>query len=244
MAGFTGILWQEYLLFKRNFWNITISNMIAPILYLIAFGWGLGGGMRINGGGYIGFVIPGIIALTTMTASFSAVGNAINISRLYEKTFEEFMVAPISMLVYAAGKITAGALRGIYSGFLIIILAFVFGAGVHLNGYFLLVMVLNCLAFSAIGFTAGIFIKSHADMAKFTSFIITPMAFLCGTFFPLDKIPHVLKVFIWLLPLTHTSLGLRNSGGNIGDMILHPVILLLYFLIILAIGVVHCKKTE
>lgn len=81
--------------------------------------------MRIDGSDYISFVIPGIIALTTMTASFSAVGNAINISRLYEKTFEEFMVAPISMLVYAAGKITAGALRGIYSGFLIIILAFV-----------------------------------------------------------------------------------------------------------------------
>jgi ABC-type multidrug transport system permease subunit len=41
------------------------------------------------------------------------------------------------------------------------------------------------------GFIIGILIKSHADMGKFTSFIITPMAFLCGTFFPLEKMPLI-----------------------------------------------------
>jgi ABC-2 type transport system permease protein len=242
--GFISILWQEYVFFKRKFWSITTGSLIAPVLYLIAFGWGLGGDIRIDGTDYINFVIPGIVALTTMTVSFSTLANPINIARLYEKTFEEFMIAPMNMGVYAAGKITAGALRGLYSGLLIILLAIIFQTGVKINSYFLLILILNCLTFSAIGFIIGILIKSHADMGKFTSFIITPMAFLCGTFFPLEKMPLILKNFIWLLPLTHTSLGLRNSGEDFSSMLIHPLMLLLYLVLASVIGIRYCKKAE
>ena len=242
--GFRSILWQEFILFKRKFWSITTGSMIAPVLYLVAFGWGLGGGMRIDGKDYINFIIPGIVAMTTMTVSFSTIGNAINISRLFEKTFEEFMVAPINMWVYAAGKIAAGALRGLYSGFLIILLAFVFQTRVHINTYFILMIILNCFTFSALGFIAGILIKSHGDMAKFTSFVITPMSFLCGTFFPLEKMPFIFKSFILLLPLTHTSLGLRSSGEDFLSMMIHPLILLFYFVLASGIGIRLCKRAE
>ncbi|CAA7603223.1 ABC transporter integral membrane type-2 domain protein [Acididesulfobacillus acetoxydans] len=242
--GLAAIMWQEYVYFKRKFWSITLGSMISPVLYLIAFGWGLGGGMHGGGGDYINFIIPGIVGLTTMTASFSAIGNSINISRLYEKTFEEFMVAPLNMWVYAIGKVVAGAFRGLYSGWLIILLALVFRTKIDIHPYFVLMMVLNCLTFSAIGFTVGILIKSHADMAKFSNFIITPMAFLCGTFFPLAKMPFLLKNLIWLLPLTQTSLGLRSRGENIWNRTMHPLILVLYFGLVLVLGVHYCKKAE
>jgi ABC-2 type transporter. len=81
-------------------------------------------------------------------------------------------------------------------------------------------------------------------MGKFTSFIITPMAFLCGTFFPLEKMPFILKNFIWLLPLTHTSLGLRSNGEDFSSMLIHPGILLLYFLVAAVTGVRFCIKAE
>ncbi|WP_418791893.1 ABC transporter permease [Phosphitispora sp. TUW77] len=241
---FIAILWQEYVIFKQRFWSVTTGTMIAPVLYLIVFGWGLGSGINIGGGSYINFVIPGIIALTTMNLSFSTVANDINVSRLYSKTFEEFMVSPISMLVYAAGKITASALRGIYSALIIILLALVFKAGLKFDFYFIMMIILNCFVFSALGFSIGLMINSHADMSKFMNFIITPMSFLCGTFFPLDKMPVVLKQFIWILPLTQTSLALRNRGEDIVSMLLPPAILTVYLIIFLIIGVRICKKTE
>lgn len=241
---FMTILWQEYVLFKAKFWSITAGNMIAPVLYLIAFGWGMGSGMQVGGTSYINFVIPGIIALTTMTVSFGSIANDINISRTYTMTFEEFMVAPVSMLVFAAGKITAGALRGLYSALIIILLVTVARAGLQVDAYLILLTVLNCLVFSALGFTAGLLIRSHGDMAKFNSFIITPMSFLCGTFFPLDKMPAGIKEFIWLLPLTHTTLALRNPGGDLPGMLIHPAVLVLYLVIFVAVGVAVCKKTE
>ncbi len=244
MSTFTSILWQEYVLFKRKFWTITLAAMVSPILYLIAFGWGIGGSVTVEGKSYINFIIPGIIALTTMTVSYNNTGNSINISRIFYKTFEAFMMAPITVASYAIGKIVAGALTGMYSALLIIILSLIAGTGISISPYFILIIILNCLTFSAIGFTVGIFINSHTEMSKFSSFVITPMSFLCGTFFSLDKMPQVIKIIIWMLPLTHTSLGLRNSGKDLMDMIIHPIVLSIYFILIFCIGVMKCKKAE
>lgn len=241
---FMAILWQDYVLFKARFWSITAGTMVAPVLYLIAFGWGLGSGVQVGGTDYINFVIPGIIALTTMTISFSTIANDINIARTYTKTFEEFMVAPVNMAVYSAAKITAGALRGMYSAFIIILLVIIFQAGLKIDLYFILITIFNCFVFSAFGFTAGLLINSHADMSKFTNFIITPMSFLCGTFFPLDKMPVGIKEIIWVLPLTHTSLALRSSAGDLSARFLHPAVLLFYFAVFLIIGMKVCKRVE
>ena len=225
MSTFTSILWQEYVLFKRKFWTITLAAMVSPILYLIAFGWGIGGSVTVEGKSYINFIIPGIIALTTMTVIHSHQCSSYYFS-------------------YAIGKIVAGALMGMYSALLIITLSLIAGTGISISPYFILIIILNCLTFSAIGFTVGIFINSHTEMSKFSSFVITPMSFLCGTFFSLDKMPQVIKIIIWMLPLTHTSLGLRNSGKDLMDMIIHPIVLSIYFILIFCIGVMKCKKAE
>lgn len=240
----SAILWHEYVLFKNKFWSITSSLMISPILYLIAFGWGLGDGMTISGTSYMNFVIPGIIAMSTMTISFGTVANSINISRMYDKTFEEFMVAPINMSTYAMGKIIASALRGMYSAMLIIILSLIFKANIDISIYFVFITILNCLVFAALGFIVGMLIDSHADMSKFSSFIITPMSFLCGTFFPIEKMPAIIKELILFLPLTQTSIALRGNSEFFVSMWFHSIILIIYFIILLMVGIKLCGKVE
>lgn len=239
-----GILWQEFIIFKRKFWSTTIGAMVSPILYLIAFGWGLGSNLEMEGTSYMQFVIPGIIALNTMITSFNNTANSINISRLYYKTFEEYMVAPINMRTYAIGKIISGAFYGIYSAMLIVLIVMIFGGGLHITPYFILIAILNCFLFSAGGFIAGLKINSHADMAKFTNFIITPMSFLCGTFFSIEKMPVGIKYFINILPLTHTSQGLRATGEFLEMMVLHFGILAVYFAVLLIMGIRLCKNIE
>ncbi|MFZ7120851.1 MAG: ABC transporter permease [Eubacteriaceae bacterium] len=244
MMALKGVLWHECIVFKRKFWTTTIGGMISPILYVIAFGWGLGSNIQVEGTNYMLFVIPGIIALNTMIVSFNTTANSINIAKLYYKTFEEFMVAPINTGIYAIGKIVAGAFYGLYSATLIIALVSIFGAKLPITPYFILIIILNCLVFSAGGFLAGLMVKSHADMAKFTSFIITPMSFLCGTFFSISKMPFILDKLIWILPLTHTSLGLRSNGEELINMLQHPLILLIYFVVLFIAGIRYCKTAE
>lgn len=244
MMALYGILWQEFVIFKRKFWSTTIGSMVSPVLYLVAFGWGLGSGMQVEGKSYMHFVIPGIIAMNTMLVSFSNTANSINISRMYYKTFEEYMAAPVNMTIYALGKIIAGAFYGAYSAFLIITLIFVFRADFLITPYFIMIALLNCFVFSAGGFLAGLMINSHGDMAKFSNFVITPMSFLCGTFFSIEKMPLGLKYIIQILPLTHTSLGLRSAGEAAERMLLHPGVLALYFIVLFIAGVRYCKNVE
>jgi len=244
MSAFLSILWQEYVLFKRKFLTITLASMVSPILYLIAFGWGLGGGVMVEGQSYIKFIVPGIVALTTMSSSYSNTATSVNVSRVFYKTFESFMIAPIALTSYALGKIVAGALMGMYSAFLIIFLTIICGIELDLSWYFVLIVILNCLVFSAVGFAAGVLINHHKTLSKFSSFVITPMSFLCGTFFSLSKMPGIMKGIIWILPLSHTSMGLRSSGADLLDLIIHPLILVSYFLIVFAIGIRGCKKAE
>ncbi|WP_243136699.1 ABC transporter permease [Acetobacterium paludosum] len=244
MAGLYGILWQEAVVFKRKFWATTLGNMVSPILYLVAFGWGLGGSVQMNGMSYMAYIIPGIIGMNTMMISFSNTGSSINISRLFYKTFESYMISPINMTVYALGKIIAGALYGVYSALLIVILVSVFTTDLVITPYFVLIALLNCLVFSAMGFFVGLLVNSHSDMSKFTSFVITPMSFLCGTFFPVDKMPEVLGWIIYVLPLTHTNIALRSSGESAGQMALHVGVLAVYFIVLFILGAHHCKNVE
>ncbi len=244
MSGLYGILWQEFAVFKRKFVATSISFLISPVLYLVAFGWGLGSGVEIGGVSYMAYIIPGIIGMSTMMTSFNNTANTINISRIFYKTFEDYMISPINMTVYALGKIIAGAFYGIYSATLIIIMVSIFTNDLVITPYFILIALLNCFVFSALGFLIGLLVNSHSDMAKFTSFVITPMSFLCGTFFSIDKMPEVLKWIIYLLPLTHTNIALRTTGESSQQMALHAGILVAYLVVLFVLGARHCKTVE
>jgi ABC-2 type transport system permease protein len=204
------VLWREFIFFKRRFSKITASAVMTPILYLIAFGWGLGKDIVVEGATYMHFVIPGIIALSTMNTSFNAVAIRINISKLHEKSFEYYLTSPVNMYLLALGHILAGVFRGMYAAGLILLVSLLFGIKIHIDLYFVLICFLNCFLFAAFGYGAALSIESHYDMSRFTTYVMTPMSFLCGTFFSLKNLPPVAKGIIQVLPLSHTSVALRS----------------------------------
>ncbi|QZE13410.1 ABC transporter permease [Halosquirtibacter laminarini] len=231
------ILWREFIFFRNNFFRITSSAVMSPLLYFIAFGWGLGHGVVIDGHPYNQYIVPGIIALSSMGTSFNAVSIRILVSKLHERSFEFYMTAPVRMSFLTLGNIIAGALRGLYAASLILTITLLFGIQVHLSLSLLFVVFLNCLLFASFGYIAAMVVNTHYDMNRFNTFVITPMTFLCGTFFSLDNMPVILRNFINILPLTHATKSIR-SLMLLGDTNYSSVvILLLFFVSLLSIGV-------
>lgn len=207
------VFWRDWLVLKRRIFKFLFSRMVAPMLYLIAFGWGIGRSVPVvSGGSYLDFLVPGILALNSMNISFNSVGPPLHTARMYHKSLEEYLVAPIRPLAFVIGKIAAATLRGALSSAIIIVMAYAFGADFSLTPLFLFVLLLNCVIFSAVGFCAAMLVDSHEDMGSFNTYLLLPMSFLCGTFFMTDKLPLAVKYFIDLLPLTHTSALLRSMG--------------------------------
>lgn len=178
--------------------------------------------MEVDGRPYLHYLIPGLLAMTTMRNSYTSVSTRISVMRLHEKSFESYFYTPTRMYLLAIGHILAGALRGLYSGVFILILGVISGAGLTFHIWLLLAVILNSLIFSALGFFAAMMIESHYDMNNFTNIVITPMSFLCGTFFSLEGIPAALKWLVNIMPLTHTTRLIRelSFGGavNWGSM--------------------------
>lgn len=231
------VFWRDWTVLDRRMTKFVLSRMISPILYLVAFGWGLGRGMRMDGGSYLDFIVPGIMALNAMNISFSAVGSPLNMSRLYHKTLEEYLIAPIGAVSFVAGKILAGALRGLISSAVIFVLAYLSGANYTINLWYILILALTCFLFAAMGFVVAMLIDSHEDMANFSTYVLLPMSFLCATFFSLDGMPAMVKVIIEILPLTHATYALRLIGSGGGVPWLSMGVLAMYAAALVGVGV-------
>ena len=203
------VLWEKWVEFKFEWLKITATALMSPLLYMIALGWGLGSSSAVTDRPYIDFLVPGIIALTTMNTSFTSVAQPLNVQRVFERSFGLIVISPTPMPAYIFGQMLGGALRGMYSGVLILLLSLPFGASMQIGPAFFLVMLLNGLTFGALGVTAAIVARTHLDIPRFSTFAITPMTFLCNTFFPLERTPPLVQALIEILPLTHASGSLR-----------------------------------
>lgn len=211
MHGFMAVYYREILILKRRFFKIIASMSVSPLLYLIAFGYALGNSIIIDGHTYKEFLIPGLIAMSSMTRAF-AIGSEINIARFYWHIFEEFQASPISNWSYVLGEAMAGVTRAIISALVIVLLGLGFGVFLDYgNLFFWLSVFLNAFIFSSLAIALAMLVKSHADQAMLTNFVITPMGFLCGTFFPVEKLPLWAQKFIYMLPITHASKLIRAS---------------------------------
>lgn len=240
--GIVTVLWEKWTEFKRDFYKITLSAMISPLLYLIVFGMGIK--TTSHGEPYINFLIPGLIAMSTMTGSFGAVAQNMSVQRLYEKALDQIMVSPTPLWQFITGQIIGGSLRGIYSAAMILLLTFPLKTGLVWNGWSLLVMFLNGTVFATIALTLSFMAKSYTDAPRYTSFIIVPMSFLCNTFFSTDDMPNGFRQFISVLPLSKASEMLRSISRGEGFDVWGMVILAIYLVVfsLISMNFIYKKK--
>jgi Nod factor-specific ABC transporter NodJ protein len=206
------VLWVDLRFLSRNWAKTLATTLIAPVLYLLAFGYGLGRGVTIEGYSYLDFVIPGIVALTAMTTSFNAAGMKLHVDRLFYRCFDETLMSPVSLFSIAIGKTLIGVLRGLISTAALLVACFAFSPLPTVSVLFWLTLVVTCFVFSFLGVLVALLAKSHQDMSVFMSLVILPMSFLSGTFFSIKQVPEALQVILSISPLTHTSQCLRAAA--------------------------------
>ncbi len=211
LRGCLPVYRREMLILKRRFKRQLAGQAVSPLLYIVTFGYAMGGELRFDGISYLDFLVPGLIAMAGMTQAF-AISTDINVARFYWHIFDEFQAAPMDNSGYVAGEVMAGMCRAMISIFIIIGLGALFGVRLHYSLSFWLAVLLNSFLFASLAVAMAMLVKSHADQSLLTNFILTPMAFLGGTFFPLDRLPDWLQTFLGFLPLTHASTAIRAAA--------------------------------
>jgi lipooligosaccharide transport system permease protein len=193
---------------KVNFF----PSLLEPIIYLVAFGFGLGGFIpSIQGMPYVNFIAPALVAIAIMNGSFFECTFASFVRMYFQKTFDAIVATPISVEEVVAGELLWGATRATINT--TIVLCVIGAAGfftpqpIITSPLALLIPVIaffGGLLFSAIAmcFTA---IAPSIDFFNYPAFLfITPMLFLSGTFFPLSTLPQAAQgLALVVLPLTY-----------------------------------------
>jgi lipooligosaccharide transport system permease protein len=208
------LTYRVWAVWRRNFEVFTktifvnfLPALLEPILYLAAFGVGLGALITgsVEGGSYIQFIGPGLISIAVMYGSFFECTYASFVRMYFQKTFDAIIATPVSVEEVIAGELLWGATRAAINGS--IVLAVVAAFGLVSSPLALLVPVLaffGGLLFASLGmcFTA---LAGTIDFFNFPTFLfITPMFLLSGTFFPLALLPGVLQTAaLAVMPLTH-----------------------------------------
>lgn len=241
-VGIITVLWEKWVEFRRDFYKITLAAMIAPLMYILVFGMGIQ--TVSHGEPYLNFLIPGVVALTTMNGSFNAIAQNLNVQRLYEKAFDQVMISPTPLWQFIVGQIIGGSLRGLYAGGVILLLVLPIGTGLRFNFLSFLVMFLNGAVFSTIGVVVSFYAKSHTDVPRFSNYIIMPMAYLCNTFFATDNMPHGLREIIGFLPLSRTSSLLRAIANRQVIDYMSVLVLFLYLMVFMFLAFWYLYKKE
>jgi lipooligosaccharide transport system permease protein len=201
-------VWQRnFDVFKKTIFVNFLPALLEPILYLAAFGVGLGALITgtIEGSSYIQFIGPGLISIAVMYGSFFECTYASFVRMYYQKTFDAIIATPINLDEVIAGELLWGATRATINGTIVLVIVAAFGLVSSPLALFVpLLAFLGGLLFASLGmcFTA---LAANIDFFNFPSFLfITPMFLLSGTFFPLTVLPSVLQTAaLSVLPLTH-----------------------------------------
>ncbi len=210
-SGIYAVYYREMLLYRKKMTRKghIFAALITPVIYLLAFGFGLGGRVRMSDGSYLDYLLPGLIAMSSMSNSYNWLATGLNLSIRTFRTFQIMLQAPLRPSQIVFGQIAAGMTRGLFSSSLIILVGFFISDHFRPGIVFWIVWIWNTFVFSSLGVIIAFAAKSHEEAGAYSNLIIMPMTFFSGTFFPLDRAPDAVRWFMQLMPLTHTNILIR-----------------------------------
>lgn len=242
------ILWLRQV--KKYFRSKSriIGSMAQPLLFLVAFGFGFGSIYeRAGEGNYIQYLAPGIITMTmVMTAIFSG------IDVIWDRKFgflKETMVAPVPRWQIFLGKILGGSTVATIQGLVVFGLTLMVGFR-PINWWMTLITLLFAFLINILFTAMGIIIASKLeDMQGFQlimNFLIMPIVFLSGTFFPLENLPKGVEFITKINPLSYGVDGLRGSFIGVSNFGLwnDASILIILGLLLLGLGTYFFEKIK
>ena len=189
-----------------------IGSLGQPLLFFVAFGYGLGRVFQQAGAGnYIDFLAPGIMAMSII---FAAVFSGMDL--IWDRQFgflKETLVAPVSRFNVMLGRVLGGATTALFQGVLVLALAIVLGFRPH--DWLLLpaavgAALLVAFLFAAFGMVIGTVMRDMQGFPLVMNFVVMPIFFLSGALFPLGNAASGMRVIALIDPLSYGVDAIRQ----------------------------------
>ncbi|WGF86378.1 ABC transporter permease [Marinivivus vitaminiproducens] len=203
----------------RTILQSIVSPVISTSLYFVVFGAAIGSRIdQIGGIDYGAFIVPGLIMLSLLTQSIANASFGIFFPR-FSGTIYEILSAPVSTLEIVIGYVGAAATKSILLALIILATATLFVPVTVAHPFWMLAfLVLTAVTFSLFGFVIGIWAQGFEQLQLVPLLIVTPLAFLGGSFYSIDMLPPLWRAVTLLNPVVYLVSGFRWSFYGQADV--------------------------
>ncbi len=239
------ILERGFIAFRSSTWMIVLSGFIEPVLYLFAFGYGLGtliGNIDSNGVSipYTAYIAPALLATSAMNGAIFDSTYNVFFKMKHDRLYHGMLATSLGPLDVALGEISWALLRGF--GYAIAFMAVVTPLGLIPSIWGILAIpaaVLIAFGFASIGMALTSYMTSFQQL-NIINIVLVPMFLFSGTFYPLSVFPEWLQFIIKALPLSQAIHLVRGlTLGQIDTALLGHV---LYFVVMIISGLFFTTK--
>ena len=194
---------RNFLVWKKLALPSMIGNLLDPLFYMLALGYGLGSFIdEINNISYIAFIATGTVCYGTLnSATFEILYSTF--SRMHvQKSWDAILITPVKMIDIVNGEILWATTKSVLSGSAIMLVMFALNI-LNLKQMFFIfpLIILIGVTFSCMGFVITSVSKSYDFFMYYFTLVITPMLLISGVFFPTEKMPIIIQKVSEFLPL-------------------------------------------
>ena len=212
-----------YIFELARTWRTLMQSIASPVistsLYFVVFGAAIGSHMgQIGGTSYGAFIVPGLIMLSLMTESISNASFGIYMPK-FTGTIYEILSAPVSYVEIVIGYVGAAATKSVILGLLILATARIFVPfSIEYPFWMITFLILTAVTFSLFGFLIGIWADGFEKLQIIPMMIVTPLAFLGGSFYSINMLPPVWQKIALFNPVVYLISGFRWSFYGVADV--------------------------
>ncbi len=215
-------VWTLYVREVRRFTKVYTQTLVAPVvttlLFLAVFTLALGPDRDLIGGmPFSEFLAPGLVMMAVAQNAFANTSSSLVISKVQGNIVDTLM-PPLTAHELTLAIAMGGATRGVAVGVLVTLAMTPFATvGVAHWGYALFHLCAASLLLSLIGVAGGIWSDKFDHIAAVTNFVVTPLAFLSGTFYTLDRLPETFALIARFNPFFYMIDGFRFGAIGYAD---------------------------
>ena len=224
---------------KRTILQSIVSPVISTSLYFIVFGSAIGSQIKeIDGVSYGSFIVPGLIMLTLLTQSISNASFSIYFPK-FVGTIYELLSAPVSYFEIVLGYVGAAATKSIMLGLIILATAGFFVPLEIAHPFWMLAfLVFTAVTFSLFGFIIGIWADNFEKLQLVPLLVVTPLAFLGGSFYSISMLPPLWQKISLLNPVLYLVSGFRWSFFESQDVAVGVSLGMILLFLAICVGII------
>ena len=209
---------REVRRFSKVYTQTIIAPVVTTLLFLAVFSLALGGSHRVVAGlSFMQFLAPGLIMMAITQNAFANTSSSIMVSKV-QGNIVDILMPPFTANELWLALIMGGASRGIVVGIAVgMSMTFFVDLGLHAPAYIIVHALLASVMLSQLGMIGGIWAEKFDHMAAITNFIITPLAFLSGTFYSIQRLPETIQTIAHFNPFFCMIDGFRYGVTGYAD---------------------------